>query len=283
MRKAIAHQLDVAHRQHFVTTAPFVYTGSLVTNELRLALHFVVAATVLTVGIANAGTCEDLWQKISADPMLRSALDKADAMEQQGKVCMDDVPSIVRTINFYMEGKNLEKAESLAKSALQKIPSSAEIEDRVAFIALAKGDVATARELAQDAIRKIPSFSSPYFTLARIEVKSQNWSNALQYDRRAYELSAKPIVLLHIVMELHQLGHHEDAVTTAYRALKEDPSLIRHKLGIDEAIYSLGALGRFDEAKQLAKRRMAADRNWQQDAALVQALNKLKLLDIPVH
>jgi hypothetical protein len=29
MRKAIAHQLDVAKRQHFVTTAPFVYMGTL--------------------------------------------------------------------------------------------------------------------------------------------------------------------------------------------------------------------------------------------------------------
>lgn len=33
MRKAIAHQLDVARRQHFVTTAPFVYTNALETKE----------------------------------------------------------------------------------------------------------------------------------------------------------------------------------------------------------------------------------------------------------
>ena len=33
MRKAIAHQLDVARRQHFVTTAPFVYTNALEAKE----------------------------------------------------------------------------------------------------------------------------------------------------------------------------------------------------------------------------------------------------------
>jgi hypothetical protein len=33
MRKAIAHQLDVAKRQHFVTTAPFLYMGSLGFNQ----------------------------------------------------------------------------------------------------------------------------------------------------------------------------------------------------------------------------------------------------------
>lgn len=42
MRQAIAHQLDVARRQHFVTTAPFVYTNSLETVEnsdgLKLSL-----------------------------------------------------------------------------------------------------------------------------------------------------------------------------------------------------------------------------------------------------
>lgn len=33
MRKTIAHQLDVAKRQHFVTTAPFVYAGRLETKQ----------------------------------------------------------------------------------------------------------------------------------------------------------------------------------------------------------------------------------------------------------
>ena len=33
MRKAMAHQLDMARRQHFVTTAPFVYVNSLKTKD----------------------------------------------------------------------------------------------------------------------------------------------------------------------------------------------------------------------------------------------------------
>lgn len=43
MRKAIAHQLDVAKRQHFVTTAPFVYLGTLEnkpdSDELKLKIN----------------------------------------------------------------------------------------------------------------------------------------------------------------------------------------------------------------------------------------------------
>ena len=42
MRKAIAHQLDVARRQHFVITAPFVYMASLDevadSNDLKLKI-----------------------------------------------------------------------------------------------------------------------------------------------------------------------------------------------------------------------------------------------------
>lgn len=42
MRKGIAHQLDVARRQHFVTTAPFVYTAGLEaiegTEDLKLKI-----------------------------------------------------------------------------------------------------------------------------------------------------------------------------------------------------------------------------------------------------
>lgn len=43
MRKAIAHQLDVAKRQHFVTTAPFVYLATLEekpdSDELKLKIN----------------------------------------------------------------------------------------------------------------------------------------------------------------------------------------------------------------------------------------------------
>jgi len=43
MRKTIAHQLDVAKRQHFVTTAPFVYMGKLETkpdtDDLKLIIN----------------------------------------------------------------------------------------------------------------------------------------------------------------------------------------------------------------------------------------------------
>lgn len=247
-------------------------------RTLVLAMLLSTATLALECDAIGAETCDALWQRISADSKLPSALDKAKAMEQQGKACKDDMASVVRLANFYIEGKQFDRAEAVVSSALKEQPSSPELKDRAAFIAFSKGDIATARALASDLIQRHSSLASPYFTLARIEMQQKNWANALQYDRKAYELSGEALVLLHVTAELHQLDHHEDAVNTAYRALKENPSLISHKLGIDEAIYSLGALGRFDEATQLAKRRMAADKNWRQDTAFVQAARKLKII-----
>ena len=248
-------------------------------RTLVLAIVLSMTTILLKFDAIGAESCDALWQRINADSKLPSTFDKAKAMEQQGKSCIDDVTSVVRLSNFYIEGKQFDRAEAVVSSAMKKHPSAPEIKDRAAFIALSRGDSEVARALATELVHKHPRFASPYFTLGKIEAQSKNWANALQYDRKAYELSGDALVLPHIVAELHQLGHHEDAVNTAYRALRENPSLISYKLGINEAIYSLGALGRFEEATQLARRRMAADKNWQQDAAFVQAARKLELIE----
>lgn len=243
-----------------------------------LAMMFFIVTLAVKREALSVENCDALWQRIGADKKLSSAFDKAKAMEQLGNACVDNVASMVRLSNYYIDRQHFDRAEAVVKSAMEKHPSSPELKDRAAFIALSRGDLETARGLAAELIRKNPGFASPYFTLGKIEVQSKNWDKALQYDRKSYELSGDVLVLPHIVAELHQLGHHEDAVNVAYRALKEMPSLVGYKLGTNEAIYSLGALGRFDEAVRLAERRMAADDKWSQDAVFVRAARKLGLV-----
>lgn len=101
----------------------------------------------------------------------------------------------------------------------------------------------------------------------------------MRYQSKAYELTHSALLLLPLVSALHQLDQHEDAVATAYLAIKEDPKLVSRSAGIDEAIYSLASLGRFDEAKRLIRQRMVADPNWNRDTTLVQAAKRLKVID----
>ena len=78
--------------------------------------------------------------------------------------------------------------------------------------------VATAFALASELIQKYPKFASPIFTLGKIEVQRQNWADALQYDRKSYELSGDALVLPHIVAELHQLGPFN--INISHRAIQ---------------------------------------------------------------
>jgi tetratricopeptide (TPR) repeat protein len=226
----------------------------------------------------NSTECERIWQEVMADERISSFLDKATAMEQRGVGCMDDVTFRVRLGNFYIQAKRVDRAEELVKAGLKSRPNSRELGESAAFISYLKGDLASAQTQAELLIQKYPDFAAPYLTLASIAAQKKQWEDTARYQSRAYDLAGDAKLLLPLGAALHQLGRHEDAVATIYRALKADPSLVGRSAGIDEAIYSLGSLGRFEEATQLVRRRMAADPNWQQDATFVQAAKRLKAI-----
>jgi hypothetical protein len=58
-------------------------------RTLVLAMLVSTATLALECNAIGAETCDGLWQRISADSKISSAVDKAKAMEQQGKACMD--------------------------------------------------------------------------------------------------------------------------------------------------------------------------------------------------
>lgn len=245
-------------------------------------LSFLVLTMALTTeGYAvNADAeCNKIWLQIERNSALSQPLDKAKAMESHGRACEGDVAFQVRLINYYLQARKLDRAEEIIGIGLNKKPNSPELKERLSEVAFLKGDISKAETIATKLIQSSPTFAAPYLTLSSIAAKKGDWRSVEHHQHKAYELTHSPLLLLPLVSALHQLNRHEEAVATAYRALREDPNLINRSGGINEAIYSLAALGRFDEAIKLINRRMAADPNWTQDATLVKAARRLKIIE----
>lgn len=225
------------------------------------------------------GSCDKIWLQIESNTALPQPLDKAKAMEKLGSACLGDVAFQVRLVNYYLKARDLDRAEGIVAASLKRKPESPELRERLAEVLYLKGDLNKAEAMASKLIQSAPTFAAPYLTLSSIAAQKHDWQSTVRYQRKAFELTHAPLLLLPLVSALHQLDRHEEAVETAYRALREAPDLIGRSGGIDEAIYSLAALGRFDEAKRLIHRRMAADPNWAQDETLVQAAKRLAIID----
>jgi len=246
----------------------------------RLSLS-VLALALTTDGWAASGdgSCEEIWLRIERNTALSQPLDKAKAMENLGSACLGDVAFQVRRVNYYLKARELDRAEGIIAASMVEKPNSPELQERLAEVVYLKGDLNKAEAIASKLIQSAPTFAAPYLTLSSIAAQKRDWQSTERYQRKAFELTHTPLLLLPLVSALHQLDRHKEAVETAYRALREDPNLISRSGGIDEAIYSLAALGRFDEAKRLIHRRMAADPSWAQDATLVQAARRLAIID----
>lgn len=243
---------------------------------------FLVLTMTLTTeryAVSADAECDKIWLQIEANSTLAQPLDKAKAMENRGSACEGDVIFQVRLVNYYLQARELDRAEEIIGVGLKKKPNSPELKERLSEVAFLRGDLNKAEIIATKLIQSSPTFAAPYLTLSSIAAKRGDWHSVERHQRKAYELTRSPLLLLPLVSALHQLDRHEEAVETVYRALREAPNLISRSGGIDEAIYSLAALGRFDEAKKLIHRRMAADPNWTQDATLVQAARRLKIIE----
>lgn len=250
------------------------------TKKLLLsALCLCVTALANDSYAVDAATCDNIWYQIKADPTLPTPAEKAEAMKLRGNECMDDEVFIAQLANLYMQMNNLDAAAALLYPALKNQPTSLVLAERIAHLAFRKGDDTTAHDLASEIVKQDPKFAEPYATLSMIEMRRNNWAGALEYSKKLHELSKKPRDLLLVAVELFKLNRHEEGVNAFYQALKEDPSLIGDDIGVDQAIYVIGALGRIDEAKELAKRHMAAAPDWQQDAIFVKVAKKLKIIE----
>jgi tetratricopeptide (TPR) repeat protein len=220
-----------------------------------------------------------LWQQVSSDHRLDSPISKAKALEDGGTRCKDEVMFSVRLSNLYIQGNNLARAEEVVNAALRERPRNPELRGQRAEIEFRKGNETFAEREAEQLVQTYPNYTPPYLILSQIATNRRQWQTALDLDRRVYEINKSPLMLLTMTGSLHQLGRHEEAVATAYQALKDDPSLVGRRAGINEAIYSLAALGRFDEAAQLVKRRIAADPNWRQDPTFLSAAKRLRVVE----
>lgn len=231
-------------------------------------------------GIASASLkCDQLIGKVGSGNTLNTPLSKAIAMEKNGVECMQDEVFLVKLANLYAQAGDFGNADRIINDGLALHPEFGELQDRQAWLAYERGDAATAKRLADAAIRSRPNAPTAYWIYASIASAKQDWDGVLKNAQRAYEITGDPLMLLVIAGSLHQLDRHADAVKFAYQALKERPTLISNKAGINEAIYSLVSLGRKDEAVELIKKRMAAVPNWREDPALVHAAVVLKVIE----
>lgn len=200
-------------------------------------------------------------------------------MEQNGAGCEDDVSFQVRLAGLYIRANDLPRAETIVEQGLRKHPQAPELLSHRATLAQLRGDFAAAEKQAAVLVQKYPDMPSPRYVLLGIALQKQDWPRALEYGKQVYAVDHNSLTLLTLTAVLHQLGRHEEAIDMVYRALEQDPGLVRRGGGINEAIYSMGSLGRFDEAAKLARRRMAADPDWRSDAAFVSAATRLKIIE----
>lgn len=227
---------------------------------------------------ADAPTCDALSIRWDESPGLGSRLERAKALEEQGKSCIGKGFYDARLAILYMDAGDLTSADRIAKQGIQKgSPYQPNLHQVLAETTLRRGNVDAAYKMAEDIENKNPGYVPILGFLGEIDSKHQNWAMALARAKKWNAIDHSALSLLLMAAVLHQLDRHEECVAAVYKALSIDPARIAKIGGIKEAVFSLGILKRNKEAAELLKRHIRANANWAQDPSMVNAAKALGL------
>ena len=226
----------------------------------------------------DAPTCDALAIRWDESPGLGSRIERAKALEEQGKSCIGKGVYDPRLAILYMDAGDLTSADRVAKQGIQRGSSyHANLLQVLAETTLRRGNVEAAYKMAEDIANKNPMYIPIISFLFEIDAKNQNWSTALTRAQKWHAIDKSALSLLGMAAVLHQLDRHEDCVAAVYKALLIEPTRVAKTTGVKEAVFSLGILKRNEEAAELLKRHIRANPNWAQDPSMVNAAKALGL------
>ncbi|MFN9677812.1 MAG: tetratricopeptide repeat protein [Betaproteobacteria bacterium] len=258
------------------------FTANTALSFLLLSCFFVAISLWSSIATSqtatDASTCDTLAIRWDEAPGLGSRLERAKALEEQGKSCIGKgIYNLILAI-LYMDAGDFNSADRIAKQGILKgSPYQANLHQVLAETTLRRGNVDAAYKMAEDIAKKNPSYVPILGFLGEIDSKNQNWAMALKRAQKWNEIDNSALSLLAMASALHQLDRHEECITAVYKAVNIDPARIARTGGIKEAIFSLGILKRNQEAAELLKRHIRANPNWRQDASMVNAARALGL------
>jgi len=236
------------------------------------------SSTAVSQTATDLPTCDALSIRWDEGPGLGSRLERAKALEDQGRSCIGKGIYDPRLAILYLDAGDLTNADRIAKQGIQKgSPYQANLHQVLAETTLRRGNVDTAYKMAEDIAKKNPAYTPILGFLGEIDSKNQNWAMALARSQKWNSIDHSALSLLAMAAAFHQLDRHEECVSTVYKALSIDPTRIAKIGGIKEAVFSLGILKRNAEAAELLKRHMRANPNWAQDPSMVNAAKALGL------
>jgi hypothetical protein len=130
--------------------------------------------------IANdAPACDALSIRWDESPGLGSRLERAKALEEQGKSCIGKGIYDARLAILYIDTGDLTSADRIAKQGIQKgSPYQSNLHQVLAETTLRRGPVDAAYKMAVDIANKNPAYTPILSFLFEIDAKNQNWATA---------------------------------------------------------------------------------------------------------
>ena len=227
----------------------------------------------------NLENCDKIYQSIERNAALNTPLQKAQAMQQQGKECIATGMYDVWLASYYQDGGDYPTSVKIVQSALDKVKTDEARPNLLQLLAEAEnqiGDETKAIKLAEGISHDYPEYTPILGFLAEEAFKKEDWKLALDYSQKIHNIDNKNVSsLMAQAAALHQLGRHEEAVNAVNKALDLEPERIGKTTGVLEAIFSLAILNRRPEAAELAKRHIAANPNWRDNRTFAQAVKEL--------
>lgn len=244
-------------------------------SELCFVGWFFLILSGCSVGESKSVSCADAIGRIEKYGKNKS-VNEIRFIENNYGGCSSDY-FFVALIDGYMLANDASDAHRVLKDSIKRLPDSTVLRRKDMWTELGLKNYSGAKERADIFIGKNPRVADGYLVLATVFAQYQDWQKMYDNSSLAYEISGDPAISLLMVSAQHQLGNHEDAVRIFYRAMELDGALIKSDSGVNEGIYSLASLGRFDEAAVVARNKMRNDSNWRNDKTFVSAVKRLGL------
>jgi tetratricopeptide (TPR) repeat protein len=227
---------------------------------------------------SDAPTCDALAIRLDESPGSGSRIERAKALESQGRSCIAKGIYDIRLAILYMDAGDLNSADRIAKRGIDKgSPYQANLRQVLAETTLRRGNATDAYRMAEAISTNNPAYAPILGFLLELDAKNGNWPLALERTKKWHAIDHSALSLLAMAGALHQLDRHEECVKAVYEAIQLEPARIAGIVGVKEAVFSLGVLKRNKEAAELLKRHMDANSHWAADPSMLNAAKALGL------
>ncbi len=149
-----------------------------------------------------------------------------------------------------------QEAERELKDALGEDPANFLLKSSLADLYMRQGKLIEARILTEEVLAADPQYPQALFVLGEIFFKENNFEEALNCFRYAFQKDPKPYITLRIARTLRKMEQYEKALEeldTVLVAQRENPSFLKEKA------LSLNRMGRQSEALEVYEKLRSLD------------------------